>query len=135
MSIETRQYSPTEGADAGKIFEIAQMPAMKLERFALRIIHAVLKARPDLPKELIAGGASALKELGIGAILSIAPDDAELILAEMLTYVQFVDAANPNVKRKLFEADIESVSTLLAIRMQWFDLNLGFLMAAKAPTM
>lgn len=131
MARKTAQYTVTdEGRDQGKIFLLTEMPVTRAEAWATRILLALLGANVQLPDNFEKLGVAALAEVGLKALGQLKWEVLEPLLAEMLDCVQFIgDPKKPNIVRALFEGDIEEIPTLIKIRMEVWQLHMGFLQA------
>ena len=113
--------------DLGKQFEATEMPALQAEKWATRAFLAIAKGGISIPEDVMKSGLAGIATLGLKALSGLAYEDAEPLLAEMLACVQIIpDPGTPNVKRKIFDGDIEEVSTLLTLRREVFALHTGF---------
>lgn len=134
-----------EGRDRGKSYLITEMPPRQSEKWATRALLAIgrgarAETSPDMRDELQRSGMAGIAALGIQALTSIAFDDAEPLMDEMLECVTFVpdktkidqmSAATPPlpITRALIEEDIEEVSTLSLLRSEVLEVHLGFSIA------
>ena len=116
-----------EGRDKGKLFFITEMPAMQIERWATRALLALSKSGIDIPDDIASAGLAGVASLGMRALSHIDFHDAEPLLAEMLTCVQFIpDPNNRSFKRSDIETDIEEVATFFKLRAEVFSLHTNF---------
>lgn len=122
----------SEGRDSSKTFLLTEMPAMRVEAWAMRAIMALQRSGSELfDEDATQGGVLTLVGAGFKALAGIAWDDAEPLLAEMMTCVRLIpDPAKPEVARPLVETDIEEVGTLLHLRSEVVELHVGFSIAA-----
>lgn len=136
MARKTANYRvPTEGRDIGKLFVITEMSAAQAESWATRALLALIGANTDVPDNVAELGTAGLAELGLRSLAKLKWEVAEPLLAEMMSCVEIVpDPAKTHVRRPLIEDDIEEVSTRLALRMEWWNLHMGFLLAV-APSL
>lgn len=135
MARKTTNYRvPTEGRDLGKLFVITEMSAAQAESWATRALLALIGANTNIPDDLAQLGTAGLAELGLRSLASLKYEVAEPLLEEMLECVEIVpDPAKTHVRRALIEDDIEEVGTRLALRLEWWSLHMGFLLAV-APS-
>jgi len=122
---------PDGNRDAGKTFVLTEMPAMQAERWATRALMAIGRGGLEMPEDFADAGMAGLAAVGIRALTSLAYEDAEPLLNEMLGCVHIVpDPARPAVTRAVMDDDIEEVSTLLTLRSEVAALHLGFSITA-----
>src|SRR6202012_2101077 len=123
----------SEGRDRGKVYQITEMSAAKGEAWAIRIFMALLQGNVDIPPGLLNNlGLAALAEFGMRALTSLKWDVLEPLLKEMFDTIQIMpDPKQPLVVRPLMtEDDIEEIPTRIELRIQVWNLNMGFLKAA-----
>lgn len=119
-----------EGRDNGKAFLLTEMSASDAERWATRAILSLGRSGVEIPEDLENSGMAGIAIVGIRAIGTMAFEDAEPLLAEMMECIQRIpDAAQSSVIRPLVEDDIEEVSTRLHLRSEVIALHLGFSIA------
>lgn len=117
--------------DAGKTFLITEMSAMQSEKWAIRSLGAIANSGMDIPTEVIQMGMGAMVAVGFKGLLTMAFDDAEPLLDEMMACIQIVpDPKNAHVVRPVDDEDIEDVTTRLMLRSEVFELHTGFSPAA-----
>ena len=129
MARKITQYSVTEeGRDKGKLFLITEMSARQAEAWAARILLALMASNVNLPENFADLGMAALAELGLRALSGLKWDVAEPLLEEMMACVQIVpDPKKTNVHRPLIEEDIEEIVTRLKLKVEVWQLHVGFL--------
>jgi len=121
-----------EGRDQGKVYEITEMSAAKGEAWALRIFMALLQGNVDIPPGILNNlGIAALAEFGMRALTSLKWDVLEPLLKEMFDTIRIIpDPKQPAVIRALMtDGDIEEIPTRIELRIQVWNLNMGFLKA------
>lgn len=123
-----------EGRDKGKTFLITEMPAMQAEKWAIRLLLALTKAGVEVPE---GEGMAAVAQLTASPTLfgKMHFRDAEPLLDEMLSCVEFIPDTAKTMARGLMVEDIEEVTTLLKIRMEVIALHTGFSMPAFPSTL
>jgi len=128
MARKTLTYKVTEeGRDKGKAFLLTELPSAQGESWAVRVILALMKGGVEVPSGALGLGMAALAAMGIKALASLKWEDAEPLLDEMWTCVQFIpDPARPGVTRPIMDEDIEEVTTRLALRKEIIGLHVDF---------
>jgi len=132
MARKETTFVADTGRDAGKQFLITEMSASKAENWAFRVILAIGNAGIEIPEGLAAQGMSGLLAIGYMNLLKIPFEAAEPLLNEMMDCVQIIPSVN--VKRKLFEDDIEEVITRLQLRKSIWDLHMDFFLDSNQST-
>jgi len=132
MARKETTFVADTGRDTGKQFLITEMSASKAENWAFRVILAIGNAGIEIPEGLAAQGMSGLLAIGYMNLLKIPFEAAEPLLNEMMDCVQIIPSVN--VKRKLFEDDIEEVITRLQLRKSIWDLHMDFFLDSTQST-
>lgn len=125
---------PATNRDHGKRFKITEMPAIRAEKWAMRVLLALASTGAQLPDDYKAAGMAALAAAGFQALQSLNWTETEPLLDEMLECVRILpDPKNIEVERPLVlnrgdgsGDDIEEVTTLLELRRKIFELHTGF---------
>lgn len=121
--------------DHGRLYFLTEMPASKAEKWAARAFLALSKGNPAIPEDIQKGGMAGLAVVGFQMLAGLEFAEAEVLLDEMMTCVQFVpDPARPETVRRLMEDDVDEVSTRVRLRSEVFTLHTGFSLAA-VPSM
>jgi hypothetical protein len=122
----------SEGRDKGKVFELTEMPARRVERWAGKAIFALMNAGVDIPEDLQSLGMATLLSIGLKSLGKLPFEMAEPLFDEMMECVQLSpDRGNPQVVRGLIESDIEEISTLFLLRKEIFKLHTDFFTSAN----
>ena len=132
MARKESTFVADAGRDKGKQFLITEMSASQAESWAFRVILAIGNAGIEIPEGLAAQGMSGLLAIGYMNLLKIPFEAAEPLLNEMMDCVQIIPSVN--VKRKLFEDDIEEVITRLQLRKSIWDLHMDFFLDSNQST-
>lgn len=123
----------SEGRDKGKNFLLTEMPAMRAEKWAIRLLLALTRAGIEVPE---GEGMAAVAQINFNPTIfgKIHYADANPLLDEMMGCVEFIPDPSNNVARPLMEEDIEEVLTLFKIRMEVIALHTGFSFPAYPST-
>lgn len=137
MARKTQQYQvQDEGRDKGKIFLLTEMSAMQGEAWAIRVLLALMASNVQLPDDFKDLGMAALAELGLRMVSALKWEVAEPLLNEMFQCVKIV--ADPKrafaTTRDLVDNDIEEIGTRFKLRVEVWNLHMGFLQAV-APSL
>jgi len=121
------------GRDQGKLFHLTEMSAFAAEKFAAKVILALMKSGVKIPENVKDAGLAGLATIAMSAFGGIHPDVLMPLLDEMMECVKIVpDPRNPiGSIRALVPEDIDEVATLLKLRQELLELHLGFSLAAK----
>ncbi len=126
--------SDTASRDDGRVYLITEMPASQTEKWALRVLAALVKGGFDT--SLIGEGGGSMETLvraGLESVLGrLDFYDLEPLLDEMMGCVQIAPSAG--ITRKLMEEDVEEVKTRLLLRREVFALHVDFFEAAAPST-
>ncbi len=119
-----------EGRDLGKQFLLTEMPAMKGDAWATKLIMAMVDAGIELPADIYTTGMAGIAAIGFRSLLTIKFETALDLKAQMMECVRIVpDKNNPDFDRGLIEDDIEEVATIPWLHSEVFELHTGFSVA------
>lgn len=137
-----------EGRDKGKSFLIVEKSAWDSEKWATRALLTLSKAGVEVPDDVMQAGAIGLLAIGLDAFRQLSFEEAEPLLAEMVTCIHFVpDAATKDpmtgrpmtrgliMPTEVNDGDIEEVPTLLKLRAEALELHVGFSISAAISTL
>ena len=117
-----------EGRDKGKHFEITEMSAVQGEKFAIRVIQALIAGGVEI--DMSNASAATLASIGFAAFSKIPLADIEDLSAQLMACVKWQNPTNHSITRNIIEEDIEEISTLLTLKKESFMLNFGFFLSA-----
>lgn len=131
----TVTVAATYGRDkeANKKFLLTEMSATRGEKWAARVLIALLNSGLSMTDEEASAGMAGLASLaGRGALKftggGLSFGEMEPLLDEMLGCVQIAEAS---ITRSLTEDDVEEVPTLLMLRSEVLKLHTGFSVAER----
>lgn len=117
-----------EGRDRGKVFHITEMPCSQAEDWAMRALVILARYGFSVPDRYtgMAGIAAVGPQQFTGAGIGI-PEIREL-MAEMMTCVKICPdpKGHASIDRDLIEDDVEEIATRLKLRLETFQLHVGF---------
>lgn len=117
----------TEGRDKGKTFLLTEMPARQAEKWGTRALLTITRSGVNLPEDIAEAGMVGVALAGLQLLSNINFHDAEPLLDEMLTCVQFIpDPNNKGIVRFLHDSDIEEVKTIIQLRVEVLSLHTDF---------
>ena len=79
-------YQADYGRDAGKMFRITEMGAVKAEKWCLRAFFTLLNAKVDLPEEITSSGFAGLMSLGLDAFSRVPYEAAVPLWDELMEF-------------------------------------------------
>lgn len=136
MARKVQEYqvslADTDNRDRGKTYVITEMPATQAEAWAIRALLALARNGTEVPAEALQAGFAGLIPYLTNLVGAVRWEDAQPLLAEMLTCVQYqatIDAQGTKFTRKLVDGDIEETETLMLLRKEVIKLHKGFLRA------
>lgn len=131
-------YTATVGRDKGKTFLLTEMGARPGHKWATRALFAVMNAGLEVPEEyadagfaglaaIVSSGNTQLLAMFIRTLGKLDSAIAMPLLDELLDCVEVIpDPSHPNVKRKLWDEDVEEVATLFALQKEVLTLHMSF---------
>lgn len=131
MAIKEATYTIPDGDDAGKVFIIRRMTALKADRWARHLIKALTRAGIELPDDALSLGLSALGGQAQALWGQLNDEAADTALAELLGTVRILrDPQNPASEAAVTDLDIEAEDTLTRLYVEAFRMHVGFFKAA-----
>ena len=114
-----------DGKDAGKVFKIKEMPALQMDRWAMRALCLLGRSSSNG-----IAGLFQIKDFSelLSSFSAIDYEKAEPLLVEMLECCYFVkDGTLIQLKGSFINGIIEDWTTLTRLRVEALKVNLGFL--------
>lgn len=133
--VETLKAPASCGRDAGKLYRITEMAAVRAEKWAVRALMLVTNGNGgQIPEHVASLGMEGIFIAGINVILRSRMDYEELepLLDEMMTCIEIVrDPRTPEIATALVsDDDIEEVGTRIWLRGEVLRLHTGFSVSA-----
>ena len=125
MSLKTKTVTIEKGRDKGKKFEITEMPAAKIDNWAMRVLLALAGAGIDVAEAN--EGMMGLAKVAFAALGNIPPAIAVPLLDELLECVQFIPNGGSPRPLDLELGDVEDFTNLWMFRKEVFNLHIDFL--------
>ena len=134
MARRTKLWTSTFDRDNGKTFLLTEMSADKAERWAIRMVMALMNANVEVPEGSLQAGMSGLSAFlvqGVHSLAGLKYIAVADLLDEMMTCVQYQPAPNmpPQPIWEGGNSQIEEVKTRLMLRLEVLELHLGFSLA------
>jgi hypothetical protein len=136
MALKTARVKiDAPGRDLGKTFVLTEMAAEPAERWAMRLVFALMNSGVELPDNIMGAGMAGIAAIGVKALGKLPFEAAEPLLLDMFDCVTIApDPKNPNLTRSLVTGDIEEVITRLMLRKELFKLHIDFFTTAEPST-
>ena len=137
MARKTKRVTITaEGRDKGKTFLITELPADQAERWAIRALLALIQSGAVISEDALHAGMASLASIGISALGGLTWEAAQPLLDEMFACVQYEHKAGLGAQDIMegVSSQIEEVATRLSLRLDVFELHLGFSLPEEPPT-
>lgn len=138
VTITDRGSPENPNRDFNRRYRVNEMSADKAERWAIRLLLALANAAAKMPEEQVMSGLNGLNVTipqllvqGIRSLAGMRFEDAEPLLADMMSCVEFIP---PGMEQGVPIASgdasqIEEVSTRMTLRYEVLQLHLGFSLA------
>ena len=126
MALKTAQLTLDKGRDAGKKFEIKEMPAAQADNWAMRALFALANGGVDLGFDPRMGMA-AMAGFALNALGRVDPAVGIPLLNELLECVSIVPSGGIPRSLDLSLNDIEDFANLWVLRKEVFKLHTDFL--------
>lgn len=127
-----KTFSVDAGRDAGKVFQIKEMPVMQADKWAQRALFAIAKSGVDASSIDLNGGMLEMAKFAFQSIGGIDPDTGGELLDELLTCVEIIPSGG-TPRSLVIDADIEDVKTLYLLRKEALMLHIDFLAQGSSP--
>lgn len=122
--------------DAGKSYFVKEMPATQAERWAFRVVQALIRTGAEVSDYIAGAGMAGLAHIGLRAFANMPYHEATDLMDEMFQCITIIrDKSHPEMTFPLLEEDIEEVSTRFLLRTEVFELHTGFSLAGARQTL
>nr|DAR77813.1 MAG TPA: tail assembly chaperone protein [Caudoviricetes sp.] len=125
MALKTKIVTIEKGRDKGKKFEITEMPAAKIDNWAMRVLLALAGAGIDVAEAN--EGMMGLAKVAFAALGKIPPSVSVPLLDELLDCVKFIPDGGFPRPLDLELGDVEDFANLWMFRKEVFNLHIDFL--------
>ena len=116
--------------DAGRAYFLKEMPASQAERWAFRVVQALIRSGAEVSDHVAGSGMAGLAQIGLRAFANMAYHEAVELMEEMFQCITIIrDKSHPEMTFPIMEEDIEEVSTRFLLRTEVFELHTGFSLA------
>lgn len=132
MALKTKTITIESGRDAGKRFVITEMPAAKIDKWAMRVLLALAGANIDVGAAQ--EGVIGMARVAFSALGNISEDKAIPLLDELLDCVEIIPEGGSARPLSLELNDVEDFGNLFRFRKEAFQLHIDFLMQGLGLT-
>lgn len=123
---KTKRIIIESGGDKGKTFIVRRMPAVKGDRFMMRLLHGLAERGLDISESQRVLGMLGINQLTINLIGTLKEDLFLELMDEVLEYVDIVP--NGGEARSVeVDIDIQDIFTFSKLRMAFIDVHTDFL--------
>ena len=133
MAIKTAHLTLDKGRDAGKRFQIKEMPAAQADNWAMRALFALANGGVDLGFDPRMGMA-AMAGFALNALGKVDPNVGIPLLNELLECVDIVPSGGAPRTLDLSLNDIEDFANIWVLRKEVFALHTDFLQGVLGLT-
>lgn len=134
MARRVETFMADYGRDAGKSFDLTEMPAEDGEWWALRALRALAVAGVDLPEDWENAAMATLMVRGMAALAALPEHTLKALMTEMFDCVRFRSAKGVVIELSTgANSQIEEVKTRWQIRKALWYLHTGFSSADELP--
>jgi hypothetical protein len=120
-----------ENRDAGKVYRLTEMPALKAERWARHAVSACNRTDLNVTDETARLGMLGFYLVGFQALAGGDVQGIDALMDEMMGQIQIVASAGV-VRPAIADGDIEEVQTIVMLRKELLELHMGFTFAELA---
>lgn len=130
--LKTKEITIEKGRDAGTQFLITEMPIIKADKWASKLLLALAGSGVEVPN--LNGGMLAIVNIAMSAFKNIPEDKLLPLLDELLDCVQIIPEGGKPRALNLDINDIQDLTTLWKLRKEVLQLHIDFLKSALSLT-
>lgn len=131
MSLKSKTITIEGGRDNGKKFIIHEMPAAKVDEWAMRALMALAGAGVEVPEAN--EGMMGLAKVAFSALGNVPYEKARPLLNELIDCVEYVPSGGTPRPIDLNIGDIEDFTNIWKLRKEVFNLHIDFLQQGSSP--
>lgn len=125
MTLKTKTITIDKGRDAGITFKITEMPIAKADKWATRVLLALMSGGVQVPDA--SEGMLGIARIALSALKEIPEEKALPLLDELMDCVEIVTESGATRSVNLSLGDIQDVTTLWKLRKEVVSLHIDFL--------
>ncbi|MFY1028179.1 hypothetical protein ACE4RU_10840 [Actinobacillus seminis] len=125
MTLKTKTITIDKGRDAGITFKITEMPIAKADKWATRVLLALMSGGVQVPNA--SEGMLGIARIALSALKEIPEEKALPLLDELMDCVEIVTESGATRSVNLALGDIQDVTTLWKLRKEVVSLHIDFL--------
>lgn len=123
---KSKQITISRGDDKGKVLIIKRMPAVKGDRFMMRLLHGLASNGVSISEAQRIAGALGVDQLIINMIGLLSEELFLSLMDEMLEYVDILPEGGEARKLEK-DIDVKDSLTFIDIRMAFVEVHTDFL--------
>lgn len=128
--MQSMEWSPTSGEDAGKKFVITRMSAFAADKWARHTVKALIRAGAQIPDTAMEAGILGMAGVAMQMFGHMDDTACDTAFQALQDCVKISRADLPPLP--LLDADIQDPQTLTDLRTEAFKLHTGFFKAAAS---
>ncbi|OOF43032.1 hypothetical protein BKK51_12170 [Rodentibacter trehalosifermentans] len=129
MALKTKEITIEKGRDAGVRFIITEMPVVKADKWATKVLIALMNAGVEVPD--VKMGMLGITTMLLSSLQNVDAEKAIPLLDELLDCVQIIPEGGSPRKLDLSMNDVQDFTTLWVLRKEALMLHLDFLQLAN----
>nr|DAX98245.1 MAG TPA: tail assembly chaperone protein [Caudoviricetes sp.] len=129
MALKTKEVTIEKGRDAGVRFLVTEMPVVKADKWATKVLIALVNAGVEVPN--VNAGMLGITTMLLSSLQNIAEDKAIPLLDELLDCVQIIPEGGKPRPLDLSMNDVQDFTTLWLLRKEALMLHIDFLQNAN----
>lgn len=129
MALKTKELTIEKGRDAGVRFIITEMPVVKADKWATKVLITLMNAGVEVPD--VSMGMLGVTTMLLSSLQNVDADKAIPLMDELLDCVQIIPEGGSPRKLDLSLNDVQDFTTLWVLRKEALMLHLDFLQLAN----
>lgn len=129
MALKTKEVTIEKGRDAGVRFWVTEMPVVKADKWATKVLIALVNAGVEVPN--VNAGMLGITTMLLSSLQNIAEEKAIPLLDELLDCVQIIPEGGKPRPLDLSMNDVQDFTTLWLLRKEALMLHIDFLQGAN----
>ncbi|OOF84635.1 hypothetical protein BKG93_06635 [Rodentibacter ratti] len=129
MALKTKEITIEKGRDAGVRLIITEMPVVKADKWATKVLIALMNAGVEVPD--VKMGMLGITTMLLSSLQNVDAEKAIPLLDELLDCVQIIPEGGSPRKLDLSMNDVQDFTTLWVLRKEALMLHLDFLQLAN----
>ncbi|MDG6310301.1 hypothetical protein P9Z71_08725 [Glaesserella parasuis] len=131
MALKTKKITIEKGRDAGITFKITEMPIAKADKWATKVLLALMSGGFQVPNAN--EGMLGIARVALSALREIPEEKALPLLDELMDCVEIVTESGATSAVDLSLGDVQDITTLWLLRKEALSLHIDFLGQGLTP--